>query len=317
MIFPYRLHLFFLPPALAPKLLQYARDAHGLGGSVFAARGKLPSRFLRQLRLASLKQSMVAILCEEKKTLAFLEGLKALQGPRAWPHLMLPISGLTGFGQASLLQLSDSYAASQYLLTAMVASGLGDELMECARSEGATRLYLLSGLGSPLLPKAPHAFSAEAEKDCLLAVVPSALKTSCMQAIAKRFQMDEEDSGIVFSQRLITEATPQEASDATIPEAALLQIIVPPAKVNQALALARQMGATGATLLSGRGAGSLQRMELFDLPIDPEICLLYLLMAPQDIPALFERLSQDLALNDAGAGIAYLSLCPESIGLRL
>lgn len=96
-----------------------------------------------------------------------------------------------------------------------------------------------------------------------------------------------------------------------------LTIIVNLGMAEEIMAIARNAGAKGGTILHGRGTGAQVSEKLFGMEIEPEKELL-LILAPEDVAnSVILALEEALSLDRPGTGILYVESVSEVRGLVL
>lgn len=96
-----------------------------------------------------------------------------------------------------------------------------------------------------------------------------------------------------------------------------LTIIVNLGMAEEIMAIARNAGAKGGTILHGRGTGAQVSEKLFGMEIEPEKELL-LILAPEDVEnSVILALEEALSLDRPGTGILYVESVSEVRGLVL
>ena len=96
-----------------------------------------------------------------------------------------------------------------------------------------------------------------------------------------------------------------------------LTIIVNLGMAEEIMAIARNAGAKGGTILHGRGTGAQVSEKLFGMEIEPEKELL-LILAPEDVAnSVILALEEELSLDRPGTGILYVESVSEVRGLVL
>lgn len=86
-----------------------------------------------------------------------------------------------------------------------------------------------------------------------------------------------------------------------------VHLIIKPSLVDQALAIAREAGATGATLINARGAGRHASQSILSIPID-ERMVFVLIIVPEDIcDQVIHRLHEELCFDRPGHGVLTVS----------
>ena len=83
-----------------------------------------------------------------------------------------------------------------------------------------------------------------------------------------------------------------------------------------AMAAARSAGATGGTILKGRGVAGKQAEELFNISIQPEKEILMMIVTKEIKDDVLRALYYSAGMNTAGQGIAFSLPVERAIGLK-
>ncbi len=92
-------------------------------------------------------------------------------------------------------------------------------------------------------------------------------------------------------------------------------IIVNKEKLEAVLAAAENAGATGGTIIHGRGVGNAAKSKLFDLPIEPEKEIILILSEEEKTAAIVEALDQAMNASQNFSGVVFVMPVNETRGL--
>lgn len=79
---------------------------------------------------------------------------------------------------------------------------------------------------------------------------------------------------------------------------------------------ARSAGATGGTIIHGRGTGIHETAKLFGIPIEPEKDIVLTLIECSKADSVLNAVNEALELNKPGKGIAFVLDVEKTIGLH-
>jgi len=95
----------------------------------------------------------------------------------------------------------------------------------------------------------------------------------------------------------------------------LITFILNKGYADDAMAAARKAGATGGTILNGRGTGKEEDVKFFGISLVPEKEILLILVEASQADAILEAVKKVPCLSEPGAGIAYSLEVEDSIQL--
>ncbi|HPK86844.1 MAG TPA: P-II family nitrogen regulator [Atribacterota bacterium] len=94
----------------------------------------------------------------------------------------------------------------------------------------------------------------------------------------------------------------------------LMVIIVNKGVAVEVVKTAREAGAQGGTILSGRGFGAQECGKIFGIPIEPEKEIILVLIDSAKTDQLWETLQKELSLGQLEKGIALLLEVKKVVG---
>lgn len=84
---------------------------------------------------------------------------------------------------------------------------------------------------------------------------------------------------------------------------------------NTVLEASVRAGATGGTVLLGRGAGVNEKESIFGIPIEPEKEIVLTLVQENDIDAILQEIVRSAELDQPGHGLAFVMLVKKVLGI--
>lgn len=85
----------------------------------------------------------------------------------------------------------------------------------------------------------------------------------------------------------------------------LISIIVNNGYADEAMAAARKAGASGGTILNGRGTGTEDDVKFFGISLVPEKEMLLILAESERVAGIMDAVRNETSLKEPGSGIAY------------
>lgn len=79
---------------------------------------------------------------------------------------------------------------------------------------------------------------------------------------------------------------------------------------------AKEAGATGGTILHGRGTGIHENAKFFGIPIEPEKEIVLTLIDKNKTQAVLEAISKTIELDKPGNGIAFVIEVEKAVGIN-
>ncbi|MGI6365121.1 MAG: P-II family nitrogen regulator [Bacillota bacterium] len=77
----------------------------------------------------------------------------------------------------------------------------------------------------------------------------------------------------------------------------------------------KRAGAEGGTIINGRGTGIHETAKLFGIPIEPEKDIILTLIDHTKTDQVLQAITEDVGLNDAGKGIAFVLDVERTVGI--
>ncbi len=195
------------------------------------------------------------------------------------------------------------------LLIGVVTRGKGSPMMDLLRQRGAA--YAVCTFAEGTVPG--HVLRmlglAKTKKELVLALVNHDIEESCYQGLASELKLDQPGHGVAFSVPLCKQTTPIEET----PLAASL-IIVDKGKGEDVLDLFEKLDLRGGTRLSAFGGASIAKI-LFDMPVQLEKEVVFLVAPKLKINNMFNALGPELKMDQPNEGVAVSFAVTRSLGL--
>ncbi|HPL81780.1 MAG TPA: hypothetical protein PLU23_04685 [Anaerolineaceae bacterium] len=198
---------------------------------------------------------------------------------------------------------------SDMLLASVVTRGKGSQLMNLLRREGAA--YAVCAFAEGTIPShILHMLGiAKTKKELVFAFINQEIEEACYQSLAKEMKLDQTGHGVAFSIPLCSYPEPL-----TETELAAAFIIVDKGKGEDVLDLLDELELRGGTLLSAFGGASMTDI-LFNLPIQPEKEVIFMVAPKEPLPKMLRTLDEKMSMSQPHQGIAITFAITRAIGL--
>ncbi|WP_106587699.1 P-II family nitrogen regulator [Salsuginibacillus halophilus] len=90
------------------------------------------------------------------------------------------------------------------------------------------------------------------------------------------------------------------------PSVDLMVTIVPKGKAAKLVKAAKEHGAEGATIFSGRGTGIHEQKKLFGVEVQPEKEIIFILAPEEKVESIRDALRREGNLDEPGTGIGFV-----------
>ena len=212
------------------------------------------------------------------------------------------------------------------IVTAIVPHNQGEIVADAAKKAGATGATIQQGRGTAQNQILQILGLGDTEKDIVSILVPLEHCESIKTAIKEKAARGKSHYGILFTryvhyvvknQKLAFEANSEEEQTIMNNQSTheLITIIVNAGYAEDAMASARKAGASGGTILNGRGTGKTEDVSFFGITIVPEKEILLILVEKGQASAILEAIKDLDCLSAPGSGIAYCSQVSDFIQL--
>jgi|GEM_PF-1068904 len=195
------------------------------------------------------------------------------------------------------------------LLASVVTRGKGSQLMNLLKHEGAS--YAVCTFAEGTIPS--HILNmlgiAKTKKELVFAFIDQSIEAQCYQILAKEMKLDHPGHGVAFSIPLCSHPNHQDETDL-----AATFIIVDEGKGEDVLDVLDELGLRGGTLINAFGGASMTDI-LFDMPIQPEKEVIFMVAPKEPLIDMLGVLDDKLDLSQPHQGIAVTFAISRAIGL--
>lgn len=208
------------------------------------------------------------------------------------------------------------------LVITVVKKGLGRKVVEAAREAGAEGGTTLFGTGTGIHEKESFlGIPIAPEKEIILTLICAEKADAVLASICGACHVDRPAHGIAIVVDVpsvagichlctLPAATEREEGGSEMKEAAalydLIVTIVNKGDAEKVVEASRRAGASGGTIMFGRGTGIHERLKLFGITIEPEKEIVLTLIDQEHTDPVLEAIIQEVELNKPGKGIAFV-----------
>lgn len=163
----------------------------------------------------------------------------------------------------------------------------------------------------------------ETRKEILMMIIEEELEEIFHKELTKEFSFDKPHHGIAFSiplkrvlgfKGLKFKSNHEEKGGNTMGIEAIVTI-VDRGLSEDVIEAARSAGATGGTVLHGRGSGIHEKEKLFNMEIEPEKDIVLILSEAENTEPIINSINDKLNIEKPGAGILFVVDVNRAIGL--
>lgn len=196
----------------------------------------------------------------------------------------------------------------------VVPDGLGSRTGKIAAVHGTTGGTLFYGSGTASNKVLKFLGLEDSRKEILLTLVRSSVVEEIIRDCVQELEMDTPGSGVAFAVPVTYSAglraqaesdLREECGDMPKPEYDLIFTIVERGFSEDVVEASRAAGASGGTIITGRGTGVHETGTFFGVPIEPEKEIILTLVPSTMTAGVMERVNRDLRLDLPGKGIAF------------
>lgn len=209
------------------------------------------------------------------------------------------------------------------LFSVIVDFGKGTKVLKESQKLGVNGGTFLLGRGTVRSNILRFLGLDEVRKEIVLMVVEESMENVLHEELTRIFHLDKPNHGIAFSMPIInviglrdSKYIPnpvREGGDSMKYEA--IFTIVDKGLSDEVIEAARGAGATGGTVIHGRGAGIHEKEKLFNIEIEPEKDIVLILANESIVDNIVNAISKKLNIDKPGAGILFVMDVSRTSGL--
>ncbi|MGT2665940.1 P-II family nitrogen regulator [Streptococcus rifensis] len=210
------------------------------------------------------------------------------------------------------------------LLYAIVNSGQGNHILKLAQEAGIQHGTIVSALGTVKHPFMDFLSLYDAEKDIVLMVSWQEKTQEIMDYLEQKVHFEKPNHGLLFSisacQVIGAEGFPTTFMDTDQAKGEkkmyhLITTIVEQGFADNVIEAAEVAGSRGGTIINGRGSGSSEMTNLFNMTIEPEKELVWIVAPKEDSDKIIQSIRHYLRIDEPGRGIIYVQTIDDIYGL--
>lgn len=211
-------------------------------------------------------------------------------------------------------------AMKDALFFIIVPRGRANQLLHAAQQMGAHGGTIFLGQGTLQSRWLDWLGINQTQKDILLMAVPEGLSDRLYVLLGNEFQLHKRFYGIAFAvpyrqwQPEYAANPPAPFSRDTQPPYLCLLTVLDRGRAEECMAIARQAGAQGGTIIHGRGAGVPQDFYV-PLNIEPQKDIVLIVAPFKAAQAIHQAMYTGLGLHNPGQGILFSLPVQSTIGL--
>ena len=135
-------------------------------------------------------------------------------------------------------------------------------------------------------------------------------KTNALKELAiNKYHFETEHSGVYFS-------TDLNYKKGDKMEAVAIHVIVDRGLADDVIDIAEKAGASGATVLHGRGSGIEKRVAIFDMVIEPEKDIILLVTSLEQKDKVIDAINKGLDIDSTSKGVIFTMPVTDAVGFN-
>lgn len=209
---------------------------------------------------------------------------------------------------------------NQNLFMAVVDRGRAEDVLNELRAFGVGNGVVLFGEGTVSNRWLEILGLDETQKEIILLTVSERLEEAMHEMMLQSFKINKKRRGIAFSIPLNRfNRRRYWPADMRVPKDKFpyhcIVTILDKGKSRDFVRVAREAGAPGGTIIHGRGAGIPQEESIFDLVIEPQKDIVFILVPTNKAAHIRQSIVQEMNLDKPGNGILFVLPVTRATGL--
>jgi len=200
------------------------------------------------------------------------------------------------------------------LFCIIVDFGKGNKVLEKSKELGATGGTFFLGKGTVSNNLLDILGLNEVRKEILIMVIERKLEDFFHDSLTKTFSFNKPNHGIAFSMSLTNFIRNKESKyiadsnkgGVENMEYEAIFTIVDKGLSDDVLEAAKSVGATGGTVIHGRGSGSHEKAKLFNIEIEPEKDIVLILSTIDKTEKIVNSIRRNMNIDEPGTGIIFV-----------
>lgn len=208
------------------------------------------------------------------------------------------------------------------LVCSIVEEDKGSEVLHIAKEIGISGGTVIKGKGSVQSKFLNFLGLSDSRKEICLNILKSEKEDSFYKQLKNKLKIDQEHHGLVFSiaieavlgLRNHKEIKLKESRDKVGVDA--IFTIVETGQADDVIDCAKEAGATGGTVMHARGSGVHKNEKLFNIEIEPEKEVVFILSSKDKTQEISNHLNKKFDFENPGHGILFVIDVSKSMGLH-
>lgn len=212
-------------------------------------------------------------------------------------------------------------AENPIMLLSIVKDGLASKFLKESRSVGATGGTIIKAEGTICNNLLNLLGLRDIDREVLITLVSSEKEQDIHGHLKKVMKLDKRGNGIVFSVKTTSCCGNKflkadfEEGEKNMPGYQLMVTIVDRELGDTVVEAARSVGATGATILHGRGVGHHETGSIFNIQIEPEKEIVLMVVENEDADRITSVINDKMNIKEPGKGLLFTLDVNKATGL--
>ncbi|UAC47761.1 P-II family nitrogen regulator [Bacillus aquiflavi] len=223
------------------------------------------------------------------------------------------------------------FALKHKLIVTIVKKGCAKKVVKASKKAGAEGGTILYGRGIGVNEKTIFGLELENIKEIVLTLVQEDITDSVLTEIVDAVDLNKRGNGIGFvlhTKRMLGICHMSQEGNMNHSLKAegvnrmsekiqydLVISIVNRGDSDLVVEASKKTGATGGTIISGRGTGIHEQLKLFNIDIQPEKEIVLTLIHKEKSEAVLQKICEEAQLNTPGKGIAFVLDVDKVVGI--
>jgi nitrogen regulatory protein PII len=225
-----------------------------------------------------------------------------------------------------------AFLINQKIIMTVVSKGLATRLLQALKSAGSEGGTIMPGRGTAPASKWNFfGLNEDPDKEVLLTVIHESKVDNVLTAVDRELNLTHSPAGISFVMKLsqvrgvihqldhavlsVQNQEVERVSDKKSSGYELIVSIVVKGYADLVIDAARDMGATGGTVLYGRGIGVHEKGTIFGRPIEPEKEIVLTLVKSEHVEKTRDAIMEKAEICKPGKGIVFILDVEQAVGL--
>lgn len=209
------------------------------------------------------------------------------------------------------------------LIYVIVNHGLGSKILRKAKAYGITGGTIVLAKGTINNPLLKFFSLTDEKKEIVLMAAEAQTAQRTLAGLNKNFVFEKSNHGIAFStsigkihgsRGIHTDEAKEERGVAMLMYQ-MITTIVDKGKGEEVIDAAKAAGSKGGTIINGRGSGIHETTKLFNMDIEPEKEIVFILSKADITEAIVSSIKAKMDIDKAGKGIVFIQDLDDVYGL--